>query len=395
MNNKGASRFPLGAAVTLEDLEADPHPTLAALRATEPVSWIPVLDGWLVTSRPLAVEVMRASETFTVDDPRFSTARVIGPSMLSLDGIQHRRHREPFVDPFRSVEVQRRFAEWTTAQAHELLDELAVHGGADLRSAYAAPLAVAVVKRALGLKDVGAGEVLAWYDAIVAAVDEVTAGNPVPRSGVAAFEQLEAAVASSLASSPDSLLASVRGDGSLSLDEVVSNAAVVLFGGIVTAEGTTAAAFSHLLGDEDQLALVGADRSLLPNAVDETLRMEPAAAVVDRYATRDVVLGAVGIGRSELVRVSLAGANRDPSVFADPNRFDVQRENANQHVAFARGPHVCLGIHLARLETRVAVDVALSRLPGLRLDAGRSTPPHGLIFRAPGAVGATWDAPRG
>lgn len=174
------------------------------------------------------------------------------------------------------------------------------------------------------------------------------------------------------------------------MDEVVSNAAVVLFGGIVTSEGTTAAALSHVLGDEDQAAIVRADRSLLANAVEETLRLEPAAAVVDRYTTRDVVLGGVEIERSELVRVSLAGANRDPAVFADPDRFDVQRDNANQHVAFARGPHVCLGIHLARLETRIAVDAALSLLPGLRLDAARGATLRGLIFRAPDAVWATW-----
>lgn len=390
MSDGRSSRFPVGAAVTLDDLEADPHPTLAALRATEPVSWIPVLDGWLVTSRELAVEVMRGAETFTVDDPRFSTAQVIGPSMLSLDGVDHRRHRQPFVDPFRSVEVQRRFAEWTAAKAHELLDGLAARGEADLRSDFAAPLAVSVVKRALGLPNIGAEEVLGWYDAIVAAIDEVTAGNPVPTTGTAAFSELETAVASNFASAPDSLLASVHGEGSLSLHEVVSNAAVVLFGGIVTSEGTTAAAFSHLLGAIDQVALVRADRSLLGNAVEETLRLEPAAAVVDRYTTREVALGGVAIGRSELVRVSLAGANRDPSVFSDPDRFDVQRENANQHVTFARGPHVCLGIHLARLETRIALEVALARLPGLGLDAGRSAPACGLIFRAPEAVWATW-----
>jgi cytochrome P450 len=390
MSSERAARFPVGAAVTLADLQDDPHATIAALRREEPVSWIPALEGWFVTSRDLAVEVMRAAESFTVDDPRFSTAQVIGPSMLSLDGIEHRRHREPFVDPFRSVEVQRRFAEWTAAKAGELLGDLAARGEADLRSAFAAPLAVAVVQRALGLWGVGEAEVLGWYDAIVAAVDEVTAGNPVPESGVDAFRELHGAVSASLESSPDSLLASVHAEGSLSVDEVVSNAAVVLFGGIVTSEGTTAAALSHLLGDEDQAALVRADRSLLANAVEETLRLEPAAAVVDRYTTHDVELGGVEIERSELVRVSLAGANRDPKVFSDPDRFDVQRGNANQHVAFARGPHVCLGIHLARLETRIAVDTALTFLPGLRLDAARSSPPRGLIFRAPDAVWATW-----
>src|SRR3979411_3006367 len=95
------SAFPLGAAVALAELEDDPHPPLARLRAAEPVSWLPVLDGWLVTGYELALQVMRDPATFTVDDPRFSTARVVGPSMLSLDGDAHPRHRRPFVAPFR------------------------------------------------------------------------------------------------------------------------------------------------------------------------------------------------------------------------------------------------------------------------------------------------------
>src|SRR6516164_11193231 len=76
--------FPLGAAISLADTDHDPHPWLARLRDSEPVSWLPALNGWLVSRHDLAVAVMRDSATFTVDDPRFTTARVVGPSMLSL-----------------------------------------------------------------------------------------------------------------------------------------------------------------------------------------------------------------------------------------------------------------------------------------------------------------------
>src|SRR5215212_1167760 len=104
-----AAAFPIGAAVTLAQLEADPHPVLARLREHEPVSWLPALGGWLVTRRDLAMQVMRHPETFTVDDPRFSTGRVIGPSMLTLDGPEHGRHRGPFAGPFRLAAVRERF----------------------------------------------------------------------------------------------------------------------------------------------------------------------------------------------------------------------------------------------------------------------------------------------
>ena len=96
--------FALGAAVTVAQLQDDPHPVLAALREREPVSWIGALDGWLVTRHDLAVEVMRDAATYTVDDPRFTTAQVIGPSMLSLDGEIHALHRAPFVGPFRALD---------------------------------------------------------------------------------------------------------------------------------------------------------------------------------------------------------------------------------------------------------------------------------------------------
>jgi cytochrome P450 len=132
-----------------------------------------------------------------------------------------------------------------------------------------------------------------------------------------------------------------------------------------------------------------ADTSVLPNALEESLRLEPAAAVVDRYATRDVDLAGASIQRGDMVTVSLAGAGRDPSVFESPDTFDVRRSNARRHLAFASGPHICLGMHLTRLETLTAVEAVL-RLPGLRL-APDSPAPRGLVFRKPSAVKVLWD----
>ena len=103
--------------VTLGELEDDPHPALARLRATAPVCWVPVLGAWLVTGYQLAVDVLRDARTFTVDDPRFSTAKVVGPSMLSLDGAQHTRHRGPFNRPFRHDQIDLRLGSFTRAEA--------------------------------------------------------------------------------------------------------------------------------------------------------------------------------------------------------------------------------------------------------------------------------------
>jgi cytochrome P450 len=149
-------------------------------------------------------------------------------------------------------------------------------------------------------------------------------------------------------------------------------------------------AILHLLEHPDQLALVRHGPELVDAAIEESLRFEPAAAVVDRYATRDVELGGSSIRRADLVRVSLAAANRDPVVFAEPDRFDIQRSGPRRHLAFAQGPHVCLGIHLARLEARLGIALLLERLPALRLDPGRSSPVRGLVFRKPPALNVVW-----
>ena len=382
------SRFPIGAGITLDQLETGPHPHLARLRADEPVSWVPVFDGWMVTGRDEAIEAMRDWETYTVDDPRFSTGQVVGPSMLSLDGPEHTRHRKPFVDPFRADPVRERLKQSIIARARNLIDGFKTAGHAELGSQLSGPLAVGVMSDLLGLEGVDPDSLLDWYDDIVAAVDAVTAGEDVPAAGVAAYQALKDAVESAMAGEALPLL--IRRQGDLNTDEIVSNIAILLFGGIVTTEGTTSTLLHQLMLNPDQLEQVRQDRSLIRNAVEETLRYEPAAAAIDRYATRDTRLGDVLIEAGDLVRISLAAPNRDPEVFSDPDRFDITRANAGQHLGFARGPHACLGIHLARMETAIAVEIILDELPTMRLDPEMTLGASGLIFRGPRAVAARW-----
>jgi cytochrome P450 len=439
-------RYPLGAAVTLAELRDDPHPALARLRAAEPASWVPVLNGWLVTRRDLALAIMRDSTAFTVDDPRFSTARIVGPSMLSLDGPEHDRHRRPFAAPFSQAAVHEQLEAFVTGEAERLVSVMRPAGQGDLSRSLAAPLAVAVVARALGLGHVDPGTILSWYDAIVGAVSQLAAADPEAAApgtalpplpgvtaGAAASGQLSdsllavignGAAASLLADAARPALRTIRGRRAagpggtdhggtgasgtgpggrsqgkpapaatgLSPDEIVSNAAVLMFGGIETTEGMIANAAWHLLSHPSQLDLVRADPGLLPQAIEESLRLEPAAAVVDRYATRDAELGGAAVTRGDLVSVSVAGAGRDPAAFPDPDHFDVRRGNAAQNLAFARGPHFCLGVHLARLEARAALGAVLRHLPGVRPDPDHPVAPRGLVFRKPPALPVLWDA---
>jgi cytochrome P450 len=388
---------------------------------------------------------MRDAATFTVDDPRFSTARVIGPSMLSLDGMPHTRHREPFARSFRPADVRARFTAFVAAETGRLIAAAAPAGAAEVRQTIAGPLSVAVVAEALGLENVDAAAIRAWYHSFVAAISDITAGQEVSGTAAAtAFGKLRSSVEQTLRHGDGSslLVAAAAGGGEqpaggadgghqaggagrghqaggaggghragggqqadgpggaqqaagsasgLTTLEVVSNAAVLMFGGIDTTEGMITNAVAHLLGHPAQLDLVRADPSLLPNAIEESVRLEPAAAVIDRYATTDVTLAGAPIRRGELVRVSIAGANRDPEVFGDPDRFDVRRENTRLHLAFALGPHFCFGAHLARLQTQTAVRGLLDQLPGLRLDPAKPSAPSGLVFRKPAELHVRWD----
>jgi cytochrome P450 len=380
--------YPIGESATVDELTADPHPLLARLRAAEPVSWLPALDGWLVTRHDLARDVMRDARTYTVDDPRFSTSRLIGPSMLSLDGPAHTRHRDPFARTFRPAETRARFTAFVEAEVERLVTALRPAGRAELRAELAGPLAVAVVAEALGLGDTDPTTIRSWYEALVTAVSEITAGGEAVTPE--AYSLLRARVEEAIKDGPpSSLLVEVAGrPEGLTSTEVVADTAVLMFGGIDTTEGMITNAAAHLLGHPDQLAAVLKDPGLLTAAVEESVRLEPSASVIDRYAVRDVTLGDSPIRAGDLVRISIAGANRDPEVFPDPDRYDVRRAGADQHLSFARGPHFCFGAHLARLETTTALG-ALLELPGLRLD--HTDGARGLVFRKPDEVRVVWD----
>ena len=354
------------------------------------MAWVPALGGWLVTSYAAAVAVMRDPRAFTVDDPRFSTARVVGPSMLSLDGAAHARHRAPFFSAFHRGGAAARLGQFAETEAARLVAAIRLDGAAELRGTVTGPLAVAVVAEALGLGHLPPETILSAYARIVGGVtglsgDQSAAAAGPPPDAAGAFAELAADLRAAIgpghgspgngspgngasngspgtggpggggpgnggppstagqrppaghrATAQDervtadgrTVLADAARFGDLTTAEVVSDAAVVMFGGIDTTDGMIANAVLHLLSDPGQLELVRVDPRLVAAAIEESLRLEPAAALVDRYATRDVAIGEARVRAGDRVSVSLAAANRDPEVFRDPDRFDIFRANA-------------------------------------------------------------------
>ncbi|MGH2725728.1 MAG: cytochrome P450, partial [Actinomycetota bacterium] len=130
-----------------------------------------------------------------------------------------------------------------------------------------------------------------------------------------------------------------------------------------------------------------ADRGLIPNLVEETVRFDPPITALPRRARSDTTLDGDGIADGETVLVHLGAANRDPAVFDDPDRFDVDRDAAHAHIGFGYGPHTCVGAPLARAEMAIGLDVLLDRMPELRLSAGRDTGQIGFfLIRGPSSL---------
>ncbi|WP_220032529.1 cytochrome P450 [Mycolicibacterium moriokaense] len=138
-------------------------------------------------------------------------------------------------------------------------------------------------------------------------------------------------------------------------------------GGDTTYRGTSSL-LTAILTTPGLLETIRADRSLIPQAIEENLRWEPPVMSVDRLATQDTELGGVAIPEGSLLNVMIGAANHDPDVFDDPHAFNLHRTQQARHLAFAHGPHVCLGQHLARIEISRALNSLLDALPGLRLD---------------------------
>jgi cytochrome P450 len=380
----GVAGVPQGG-VSIAELSDDPHPVWARLRRLGEVVWVPELGGWVTLSRAAGVRVMRDARTFTVEDPRFSTGRIVGASMLSTDGALHTAHRRPWADVFKPVAVRERFTATLREEVARLLDRLEVAPSPDLRTGLAAPLATAAMGAALGLDGLEVGQVLDWYRAMVAGVDAVTRGGDPPPAARQAMAAIRDHVGRSLLGpARDTVLTAAAASGA-DAGRLAADVAILLFGGVDTAESMTAIAAHHLLTHPDALAQVSADPALLPGAVQESLRLEPAATRVDRYATADAEVAGVRIPAGDLVVVSLSAANRDPAVFADPDRYDIRRANAAEHVAFAIGPHYCLGAHLATLQTTLALHVLLERFPHIHA-AGPLPPITGFVFRKPTSV---------
>ena len=365
--------FPAGAAVTLADLEdAGREHVLDELREREPVTWLPALRGWLVTAREPARQILLPKSGATVEAEQNMVRASLGRMMLTVDGVEHERYRQPFEAPFRAREVEREFGAPIREFARELIGRIGEE--TELTEAFAAPFAVGVAAQVIGLPLDDVPRIDGFYAVFAGAMEYTGDPEPLAQADVARAE-LTALLIEGLARSK------VVEESDLTPEQVAAQLRVVMFGAIETIQASVLTTLMLLIQHPEAMAEVRADRALLAGAVDEAIRWMPPVAFTERWTREPVTLAGVEIREREFVGVSVIAANRDPSVFPDPLRYDIHRANARHGLSFSSGEHHCLGVHLARMQTVIALEEMLDAWPSI--DLVSVTPPSGFAFRRP------------
>lgn len=310
----------------------------------------------------------------------------VGPeSMIGMDPPDHTRLRRLVARAF----TPRSIAAWrprVERLAEDLLDQAGRDGEFDLVPSYAAALPILAICEILGIPGQDRDRFREWGDAVASTLDIV---GPVEqaRAGVA-LDELDAyftRLFDQRRREPgdeviDTLLAAEATGEAITSREVMATVLLLLVAGFETTVNLIGNGALLLLKHPEQMALLREDPTLIPNAVEEFLRYDPPVQQDGRMAKEDLELAGLPVRRGEPISVLLGGANRDPAVFADPERFDVTRTDADRHLAFASGIHYCLGASLARLEGEIAFTALLRRFDGIE-KAGPSRRRRGLILR--------------
>ena len=239
--------FPVGAAVTLDDLEqAGREHVLDELRAREPVTWLPALGGWLVTAREPARQVLLPKSGATVEAQQNMVRASLGRMMLTVDGDEHERYRQPFEGPFRAREAERLFAESIRAYARELISRIgSPANGVELTEAFAAPFAVGVAAQVIGLPLDVVRRIDSVYAAFAAAMEYTGDPEPLQRAEVARAELTALLLAGR---------SRVVEDSDLTPEEVAAQLRVVMFGAIETIQASVLTTLMLLLQHPESMA---------------------------------------------------------------------------------------------------------------------------------------------
>jgi len=396
-------------------LVRDPHPRLSALREACPVHagslsgifGIVGPDNYLIPDeQQVSLLTWDAVDTAFRDPVTFSNSsvaaalrEVIGRTILEMDPPDHQRYRTLVQGAFTKAEMVRWERDFVRDIVVAAVDRIAPRGRGDLAAEVAFHYPITVIAVAVGLP---VEHVPSFYEQ-AAKLTNVAIPPAERHEAAAGLTAMAQAVLDDRRRAPREDLISVLAQAELTLDdgttqrltdeEILAFVRLLVPAGAQTTYRTLTNLLYALLTNPDQLQLLRDDPSLVPRAIEEALRWEAPLLSFGRSVTCDTEVAGHPIPAGSTVNLCVHAANRDPSRWDDPDRFDVLR-SPKGHVAFGQGNHICLGIHVARMELRVAVEELLVRLPGLRLDPDAADV-HigGLSTRCALSLPCVWDPP--
>jgi cytochrome P450 len=394
---------------------ATTYATYAEMRERDPVFRQPGLDGttpiWFVTRHDDVMTVLLDDERFVLNPEHALTAEEleergaalglavdprINTHLLTSDGDDHRRLRRLVSKAF-TPRMVKGLRPRIQEIADELIDAVEPRREMNLVDDFAFPLPIVVICELLGIPAEDRDRFREWSDLFVspALTEEAQQRFAVAIEQFLAylhelFERRRAEPGDDLVSA---LVQAEEAGDTLSEDELYSMVVLLVVAGHETTVSLIGNSVLALLTHPEQLEALRADPAAIPAAVEELLRFDsPVERSITRWAATDVELGSETIRRGDLVIAVIGSANRDPGRFPEADRLDLTR-GATKHLGFGRGPHFCLGAPLARLETEIALETLLRRLPGLRV----AVEPESLewrpvpLFRSLRALPVAWD----
>jgi cytochrome P450 len=325
------------------------------------------------------------SETFSSVVFEKSLVMVFGPTILAMDGHEHIAHRGVVASAFRLKALE----DWKTKLiepiTNSLIDAFVERGEVDLVREFNFRFPIQVIASMLGVPTEDSGLFLRRSIEMISIAVNVERGL----AASAALRDYLAPIVEERRRNPQddliSTLATAEVDGVRLPDEnIYGFLRLLLPAGAETTYRLLGNLLFGLLTNPDQLSELKANRDLMPSAIEEALRWEaPVQQTAREIMVDGVEIGGVPVAKGDSVNVSIGAANRDETKYDDPDRFDIHRAGP-PHLAFGGGAHYCLGAHLGRLETTVAVNAMLDRLDDLRLEPGDRDPHvHGSAFRSP------------
>ena len=394
-------KYPIGASINLDELSRDPFPIYARLREMEPISYVPALEMYFLTGYGDVRDVLQDNKHFIVGTERSLSYDIFGSHMMTVEGDDHTRYKSAHQKFFLPPAIRATLEDQIAPHVDSLIDGFAQDGEVDLRKSFASRLPVLTMLSLFGLDLDEEPHLRTWYNNFEKALSNFTWDESVRAHGKAsadAFHQLiqgylDGIRAGEIEASGSLLeaLLDAPEESRLSDDEIRHNALIVFFGGISTVEALVLNTLYALSSFPDQLMRVQQDVGLISKVLHEVIRWQGPVQSATRHVSQDCEIRGHVLRAGQTVNCMLGGANRDPDIFEDPDRFDIDRPNARRHLGFAVGPHHCLGSHLARAEARIALENLFTRLPGLSLDLARTTPPEGYEFRQPHTAVAVWE----